>query len=290
MEHELKDELIGEMKRVGAYDVRVADPHKGFEHAPKGRHPIEIMPDCRSVVTFVIPRADISDCFYVGVRRSQTQAPDRWTRRLQTRDVDMYLGHRLTSLFSGYVILKAVSFLSEKGFKAVERWDKIRPGQPQLPEKLCAYEAGLGVYGRSGVILHPELGNRIVIGSLLTDARLEPDDKLESFEPCTGCEACIRACPAGAYGEDGSYHGVWSREKCQAKRAELMKAGHSMCNLCWYICPAGSYSHEDLFVMGIGRKSAWSRLANWIDSVREKTGLDVTPGTLKQKQTSPSIV
>jgi hypothetical protein len=29
-----------------------------------------------------------------------------------------------------------------------------------LPEKLCAYEAGLGVYGRSGLILHPELGNR----------------------------------------------------------------------------------------------------------------------------------
>ena len=26
--------------------------------------------------------------------------------------------------------------------------------------KLCAYEAGIGVYGRSGLILHPEVGNR----------------------------------------------------------------------------------------------------------------------------------
>jgi epoxyqueuosine reductase QueG len=281
MQHELKDALIVEMKRVGAYEVRVADPHKGFGHAPEGRHPHEIMPDYRSVVTFVIPRADIPDCFYVGVRRSQPQAPDRWTRRLHTRDVDMYLGQRLAFLFTAYVILKAVSFLSEKGFKAVERWDKARPGQPLLPEKLCAYEAGLGIYGRSGMILHPELGNRIVIGSLLTDARLEPDGKLECFDPCTGCEACIRACPAGAYGEDGSYHGAWSSEKCQAKRAELMKTGHSMCNLCWDVCHAGSYSHDDLFVMGIGRKRPLSRLAKWIDSIHEKAGVAVTPGTLK---------
>ena len=204
MQPELKDGLIAEMKRVGAYDVRIADPHQGFEHAPKRRHPLEFMPDCKSVVTFVVPRADIPDCFYVGIRRSVPQAPDFSTRGLRTENNELYLGHRLALLFTAYVILKAASYLSERGLRIVEQCDKERPGQPMLPEKLCAYEAGLGVYGRSGLILHPELGNRIAIGAFLTDARLEPDGKLEGCDPCRGCNACVRACPANAYGDDGS--------------------------------------------------------------------------------------
>jgi len=192
----------------------------------------------------------------------------------------MYLGHTPAFLFTAYVILKATSFLTQQGCKAVERCDKTRPGQPQLPEKQCAYEAGLGVYGRSGLIIHPELGNRIVTGALLTDEQLEPDSKLENYDPCTGCEACVRACPAGGCGEDGSYHGVWSREKCQAKREELMGKGCSRCNLCWDICPAGEDSHHDLFVMGIRRSEPLSRLADWTHAIQGNAGVDVIPGTL----------
>ncbi len=85
-----------------------------------------------------------------------------------------------------YVILEAASYLGEWGFLIVEQCDEERPGQSMLPEKLSAYGTGLGVYARSGLILHPELGNRIVIGAFLTDVRLEPDGKLLGFDPCRG--------------------------------------------------------------------------------------------------------
>jgi ferredoxin len=278
MHADLKPGLIAEMKRVGAYDVRVADPHQGFEHAPQGRHPLDLMPGCRSVVAFVVPRAEIPDSFFVGIRRSEPHPPDYWTWDLPTENNELYLGHRLAFLFTAYVILKAASYLSEWGFRTVEQCDKERPGQPMLPEKLCAYEAGLGIYGRSGLILHPQLGNRLVIGALLTDAPLASDGKLHTADPCQGCDACVRACPAGAYGPDGSYHGVWSREKCQGTRRALRAQGYSWCNLCWTICPLGSYSHDELFLIDVRHVPALDRVARWVDRARGYVGKDVTSG------------
>jgi ferredoxin len=277
MVQDLKAELIAEMKRVGAYDVGIADPHQGFGHAPEGRHPLTLMPECRSVVTFVVPRAAIPNCFFLGVRRAEPQAPDEWTKYLDTEDASMYIGYRVAFLFTAYVILKATTFLSEWGYRVMERCDKTRPGQPQLPEKLCAYEAGLGVYGRSGLILHPQLGNRIVIGAFLTDAVLETDVVLHGFDPCQGCNACIRACPAGAYGSDGSYHGVWSMDRCLSKRQELVELGHSLCDLCWKVCPAGKYDDRELFVMGMRGQNPLAQLATWVGSVQGRILCDVTP-------------
>ena len=281
MAGELKSALIAEMKRVGAHDVKVADPRRGFEHASKERHPLTAMPDCKSVIAFIVPRADIPDCMFIGVRRSVPQSPDTWTRYLDIKDTSNYIGYRVAFLFTAYVILKAMSFLSESGYKAVERCDKLPDGRTQIAEKLCAYEAGLGVYGKSGLILHPELGNRIVIGVLLTDAVLEPDEKLDDFNPCANCEACIKACPAGAYGEDGFYHGVWSREKCESKRKALEEMGYSICNLCWDVCPVGKSNHHDLFVMGVRQRKPLTKLADWVDRAVVQASLDVSPGLIQ---------
>jgi ferredoxin len=285
MQRKLKDGLIAEMRRVGAWEVGIADPRQGFEHAPGGRHPLDLMPDCRSVVAFVVPRSEIPDSFYVGLRRSSPYPPDYWTWSLPTENNEIWLGHRLAFLFTAYVILKAASYLSEKGYRTVEQCDKQRPEQPMLPEKLCAYEAGLGVYGRSGLILHPELGNRTAIGAFLTDAQLEPDGKVHGFDPCQGCDACVRACPAGAYGDDGSYHGVWSREKCETTRRALRAQGYSQCTLCWTLCPLGDYAHDQLFLIDVRRSEPLSRVARWVDRAREHVGVDVTPRTLRSEAT-----
>jgi epoxyqueuosine reductase QueG len=260
--------------------VGIADPQRGFEHAPEGRHPLELMPGCRSVVAFVVPRAEIPDCLFVALRRPEPHPPDYWTTALPVEDNELYLAHRLAFLFTAYVILKAASYLSEWGYRTVEQCDKQRPGQPMLPEKLCAYEAGLGVYGRSGLILHPQLGNRTVIGAFLTDALLEADGKLQGFDPCRGCDACVRACPAGAYGEDGSYHGVWSREKCQTTRLTLKARGHARCNVCWSICPRGDYDHDELFIFDARCSRTLLGVESWIDRSRAHVGLDVEPGIL----------
>ncbi len=259
MADDLKQRLIVEMMRVGAYDVRMADPRVGFEHARPGQHPLEIMPECRTVVAFCVAKDDVADTLYVGVRRSVPQEPDKWTVNLAVDDPSMYLGHRVSLLFPAYVILKAQSLLSQAGFRVVERFDKSLE-QPPLPLKLCAFEAGLGVYGKSGLILHPELGNGMVLGAFLTDAAMSPDGRSNAADPCRDCRLCIDSCPAGAYGPNGEYHGLWSRERCDATRARLISQGYSTCNLCWIVCPAGTVDRDSLFAFGAVRSKPLQRL------------------------------
>jgi epoxyqueuosine reductase len=103
---------------------------------------------------------------------------------------------------------------------------------------LCAYEAGLGVYGRSGLILHPVLGNRITIETLLTDAVLPPDKPLKNFDPCGDCEGlCAKACPGRAFDLAKFYPESWTPAKCRVARERL--AGREVsCGACWAVCPA----------------------------------------------------
>ena len=68
-----------------------------------------------------------------------------------------------------------------------------------LAEKPIARKAGLGFYGKHGVIVTPERGSFVVLGEILTDMELEPDPQLAL--DCGTCRLCIEACPTGAIRE-----------------------------------------------------------------------------------------
>ena len=65
-----------------------------------------------------------------------------------------------------------------------------------LAEKPLARRAGLGFYGKNGVIVTPTHGSFVVLGEIVTDLELEPDEMLGN--DCGDCDLCIRACPTGA--------------------------------------------------------------------------------------------
>jgi epoxyqueuosine reductase QueG len=280
MADDLKRRLIDEMMRVGAYEVRMADPNVGFDHARPGQHPLEIMPECRTVVVFGVAKDDLADTMYVGVRRSVAREPDDWTVNLAVQDPSMYLGQRVSLLFPAYVILKAHNLLSQAGFRIVERFDKASE-EPKLPLKLCAFEAGLGVYGRSGLILHRELGNRMVLGGFLTDAPMSPDGR-SAEDPCADCRLCLASCPAGAYGPNGEYHDCWSRERCESTRKRLIAKGYSNCNLCWEVCPAGTVDRDSLFAFGAVRHRPLERLLEMSKATIAARRRDLVPGESPQ--------
>jgi epoxyqueuosine reductase QueG len=134
----------------------------------------------------------------------------------------------------------------------------------------AAVAAGLGVFGRHNLVIHPCFGTRIVFSAVLTELSLESDPPvLEDL--CDGCALCVEACPASALVEEGKTHvfrclkgsqpygirGIYrylrrfvgaAPEEQQAllKEPILLQAYQAQfigfqytCNRCMAVCPAG---------------------------------------------------
>ena len=66
-----------------------------------------------------------------------------------------------------------------------------------LVDREAAYRAGIGWFGKNANLLLPGLGSWFVLGSVVTDAPLSPDDGPVP-DGCGSCTRCLPACPTGA--------------------------------------------------------------------------------------------
>lgn len=66
----------------------------------------------------------------------------------------------------------------------------------------AAIAAGLGVFGRHNLVIHPRLGPRVVFMAVLTDLALTSDPPCTE-ELCTNCNICVESCPAAALDVEG---------------------------------------------------------------------------------------
>ncbi len=98
------------------------------------------------------------------------------------------------------------SLLCSKGWQALVTVDKNR-----LVDKEAAVRAGIGWYGKNTLVLIPRKGSWFVLGSVITDAPLEPNNAY-SGPACGRCSKCIEACPTGAIVAPG----VLDASKCLA--------------------------------------------------------------------------
>ena len=113
------------------------------------------------------------------------------------------------------------------------------PGTSNL--KLQAFAAGLGMWGKNSMVLHPRFGLRLRLMSIkIHNIVLSTNTsctKSHTENPlCRDCNACIDACPLGIL---KPYY-LQSVEKCLAN-IELSPEPGKMeyCYLCWQACSAG---------------------------------------------------
>lgn len=66
----------------------------------------------------------------------------------------------------------------------------------------AAVAAGLGVFGRNNLVLHPKFGSRVLFTSVMCDLDL-PSDPPVNEEICTNCNICVESCPSGALDAEG---------------------------------------------------------------------------------------
>ncbi len=66
----------------------------------------------------------------------------------------------------------------------------------------AAVAAGLGVFGRHNLVIHPIFGTRIIFTAILTTLPLDSDSPVRE-DLCSRCNLCVEKCPAGALEEEG---------------------------------------------------------------------------------------
>ena len=115
--------------------------------------------------------------------------------------------------------------------------------------KDAAALAGIGVIGKSNLLITSDFGPRVRLRALLIDAPLSSSKSLE-FDPCEVCSMpCIQACPQKAFAQ-----GAFRRPSCnvqmkknesKAEMVEQMGIRESFiriikyCRACELVCPVG---------------------------------------------------
>ena len=188
--------------RAGCGDVGIANIER-FANAPRMMHPKNIFPDCKSVITIVQP---ITRGSYRGI-----------TEGTHWANYTIYSYNRLNTLYRPIVTYETACFIEDHGFEAVPVYPGVpeAPGlrQPVKPDRpppeihlnvrIAGLACGVGEIGWSKVFLTKKFGPRVRLGTILTDAELEPDPLLEPKTLCDRCMRCVKDCPGGAIPKPG---------------------------------------------------------------------------------------
>ena len=133
-----------------------------------------------------------------------------------------------------------------------------------ISEKNWAVEAGIGCYGKNGLI-HNDSGSFFVIGTILTDIEFDCYDTACESD-CGDCRLCVESCPAHAletpFCVDArkcfSFHTVENKD---ADRELLGKAPLLFgCDVCQEVCPRNQKKRTS--VSGKPKTSLFLRLQN----------------------------
>ncbi|UCE11477.1 MAG: reductive dehalogenase [Candidatus Thorarchaeota archaeon] len=108
-----------------------------------------------------------------------------------------------------YIEIHLAEFIQRMGYRAISCGNNVALSVP------LAIDAGLGQYGRHGILITKEYGPRVRIAKILTDMPLIPDRPDAEFcksvvEFCKACEKCAITCPSQSipYGIDRTWKGM----------------------------------------------------------------------------------
>ena len=158
------------------------------------------------------------------------------------------------------VLLTIAQFIRNLGYTAIASMNDTTLAIPY------AIKAGLGEYGKHGLVITPEFGTSVRFGKIFTDMPLAKDAPITFgvAEMCAICNACSKACPSRAIPDakpstdrhtKSNIKGIrkWSidGEKCFSYWSKI----NSDCSVCVRVCPyTRDYTQR--------RNRAWLRLAD----------------------------
>ncbi len=179
-------------------------------------HPERLLPNARTVVSAAL-------CYYVPA-----DAPATGEGRLS----------RYT-WSDGYAELREK--LDELGRRLGGAY-RVLVDANQHVDREAAARSGVGFYGKNTMLITRRHGSWVVLGTLVTQAELEPTPPLGL--DCGSCTLCIDACPTGALDEPGTLDATkclsyWTQAPApipQEYRPALASQVYG-CDICQDVCP-----------------------------------------------------
>lgn len=191
-----------------------------FSDAPNGFHPTDVMPSCKSVISFACR-------FPIGTLRCKSAIPYTRVRNSMTPKMDA-------------IALDFCIEMEKYGIVCVpiptneSLWDsKTNRFRSIISQKHAAQAAGLGTIGRHSLLITPQYGSMVWLGAVLSEQEFEPDPLLTPI--CNNCNLCVEICPINALSESELKQlDCWNHAFGDDKEQQTWKIS---CHKCRDICP-----------------------------------------------------
>ena len=112
----------------------------------------------------------------------------------------------------------------------------------QHVDREAAARSGVGFYGKNTLIITPRHGSWVVLGTLVTDVKLDSTPSLDV--DCGSCRLCIDACPTNALEEPGTLDAnrclsYWTQSSKPMPDEYRLQLGSQVygCDICQDVCP-----------------------------------------------------
>ncbi len=211
-------------------DICGIAPVSRFQEAPKGFHPCDILPDCRSVVVFACR-------FPLGSLLAESNSPYTLVRNMMVGKLD-----RISCGLAFELENEGITSIPIPSADPYDYWDpEHNHGRGILSLKHSGVMAGLGVMGKNTLLMNDRYGNMMWLGAVLVTVDLEPDP-LADYEVCPEkCTLCIDSCPQHAL--DGT---IIDQKLCRERSNTNSSGGGWVlsCNTCRKICPNHGGIHK----------------------------------------------
>ncbi|MBS4021619.1 MAG: epoxyqueuosine reductase [Dethiobacter sp.] len=186
----MKEKIRSFVSAMGVDDVGFAAV-KDY-NSPKSPELESIFPGARSLV--VMAFAELDNCESENMQIA-------FNGRMETMEFMRSCNYKLTRFLNREFKAKAMSVPPSY---PLEMSYQTKGSVGDVSLRHAAVAAGLGSFGRHNLVIHPELGSRVLFTAVITDMELSSGNPVEKL--CTDCNACIEECPSNALAAEGKTH------------------------------------------------------------------------------------